>query len=1349
MSSDKIIFRHEDPHGQGDLYFVWQSGGSGVLLATTGSDGTIGVFNRQGQMQHRIVLQGLCCGFGWDADGDILGAICLGTSQLLLWDANTQKKQLIDIGLRDTPTCIMWAKQGQVVAVGTTRGNLAIYNNQTTRRIPVLGKHAKRISCGVWSKENILALGSDDKTLSLSNDEGDSLRVVQLRDLPSDMHFAEMKTDERVPGENTISVILGKRTLYLYHLPEPDSPTELGFQQRYGSLLQHKWFGDGYILLGFSLGHVVAISTHPREVGQELWQVKNHRDALTGLAVSATLRMVASCGDNSIKVHAMGNLQETAKILTLPDHTAARGIDWSADGQLMAVATAQGGLCVFVTQLHHLSAVCAPRVALLSSLAEVTIFSCSPDRNRSAPAVVTLEVEPSFIGLGPQHLVCGMNNHVWFYDLGRSLRDGALLLGDREYMAEVKEVRLTAEFCAVLCGRHALLHPIESTPSEGTERRDPRQFPDDITGMQDAVITSISLTGDFFAFATDLGAIVHFSLEQWGRSVTHRHAVGIRNLYADCDGTRVVVVDDHDVGFLYSPVTEEMLQIPDFPKKCTTVLWDSLQAQVFVACGNKLATTYVHVRHSVAKSHVIRVGETRLLADQTPLLLFDGELNLGVAGGGLTTITLNTHRVAPDAADRLGNVLRLRKFPAAWDICTELNDRDQWLKLAKAALADLEVAFAIRVFRRISCPAMVFALEELLGIEDRSFLAGRCAQLLDMADEAKRHFARSVAPREALELCRDLLQWEEAMALAENIDAEAVPAIAREYAGQLEFGGSHGEALAHYERAMQGGGHTQEHINLCKAGIARTSIKNRDFRRGIQLALELDEKHLLNDCAESLSALGQISDAAMLFERAGNWDSCCGLYIQLKNWVKVDELLHRVTSLKLHAAYAKAREADGKFQDAIRGYTAAGDLDSVVRIYLDQLSDPHSASEIVLETRSAEAAKMLARFYQQIGDTESAIQYLIMCGSVQEAYTLAERRNKVREFGELLEQYDGARSEDFLVLAQHFEAEKYTLLSGKYYFLAKMYSKALKHLLKASAFSNDENIALSLAIDCVASANDDQLTGQLIEFLLGEMDGVPKDPKLLFRLYMAKKEFREAAKAAVIIANQEQLAGKYRSAHNLLFSMYQELRRNNLSIMADMRSSLVLLHRYILVRIHIQLGDHLQAAKLLVQVATNISQFPTHVVPILTSSVIECHRAGLRASAFTFASTLMRPEYRTQIDEKYSRKVEGIVRKAPRGIKELSDEATLEMTPCAACGVQLLSMETTCHQCKTTLPICIATGQHLVADGIAACPECDFPGIKDAMIRVFDATNSCPMCGESVDSNRLKDIEDISVYLSN
>lgn len=82
------------------------------------------------------------------------------------------------------------------------------------RRVPILGKHSKRITCGAWSKENILALGGDDKTLSLSTEDGDSLRVVPLRDIPSDMHFAEMKTDERIPGENTVNIVNFLITFY-------------------------------------------------------------------------------------------------------------------------------------------------------------------------------------------------------------------------------------------------------------------------------------------------------------------------------------------------------------------------------------------------------------------------------------------------------------------------------------------------------------------------------------------------------------------------------------------------------------------------------------------------------------------------------------------------------------------------------------------------------------------------------------------------------------------------------------------------------------------------------------------------------------------------------------------------------------------------------------------------------------------------------------------------------------------------------------------------------------------------------------------------------------------------------
>lgn len=82
------------------------------------------------------------------------------------------------------------------------------------RRTPVIGKHSKKITCGAWSNENLIALGSEDKTISVSSSDGDTLRVIALRSEPSDIQFSEMKLDERVGTENTV-----RKHLSLHQMP--------------------------------------------------------------------------------------------------------------------------------------------------------------------------------------------------------------------------------------------------------------------------------------------------------------------------------------------------------------------------------------------------------------------------------------------------------------------------------------------------------------------------------------------------------------------------------------------------------------------------------------------------------------------------------------------------------------------------------------------------------------------------------------------------------------------------------------------------------------------------------------------------------------------------------------------------------------------------------------------------------------------------------------------------------------------------------------------------------------------------------------------------------------------------
>ena len=44
-------------------------------------------------------------------------------------------------------------------------------------------------------------------------------------------------------------------------------------------------------------------------VTNNLFQVKNHKDALTGIAVSVPLGKAASCGDNTVKIHELHDLK--------------------------------------------------------------------------------------------------------------------------------------------------------------------------------------------------------------------------------------------------------------------------------------------------------------------------------------------------------------------------------------------------------------------------------------------------------------------------------------------------------------------------------------------------------------------------------------------------------------------------------------------------------------------------------------------------------------------------------------------------------------------------------------------------------------------------------------------------------------------------------------------------------------------------------------------------------------------------------------------------------------------------------------------------------------------------------
>ncbi|XP_022236739.1 WD repeat-containing protein 19-like, partial [Limulus polyphemus] len=116
--------------------------------------------------------------------------------------------------------------------------------------------------------------------------------------------------------------------------------------------------------------------------------------------------------------------------------------------------------------------------------------------------------------------------------------------------------------------------------------------------------------------------------------------------------------------------------------------------------------------------------------------------------------------------------------------------------------------------------------------------------------------------------------------------------------------------------------------------IARMSLRCSDIRRGVQIAQKSESRTLKKECAEILESMKQYAEAAVLYEKGNYYDKAASLYIRLKNWNKVGELLPNVVSPKIHAQYAKAKEADGRYQEAAKAYEDARDYENVIRYKL-------------------------------------------------------------------------------------------------------------------------------------------------------------------------------------------------------------------------------------------------------------------------------------------------------------------------------------------------------------------------------------------------------------------------------
>ena len=1168
------------------------------------------------------------------------------------------------------------------------------------------------------------------------------------------LQFGDQKTDEQShEADNTVSVNLARRTILMYRLGKAGAPVELAFQNKYGDILDHWWYGDGYMMIVFSKGYLVSISTHEKEVGEELNSNKIF-DELTAAYASTKLNMVAAIGKDTVKVLDLYDWKEVKSDTRRyhRDDGEPESLQWSDDGQILTVATTAGNLFNYLMCVPALASSYGDNVAYLSSLRTVTVATESDLReitsyggaSRSTGFDVNIDVEPGFLSLGPSHIGVGMNNHAWFYEIkavGEEVT--SFQVSERDYMSSVKDIQLNGSYAAVLCGGKVNVHTIR--PTRGELLSEVRTFPGE--GDSDLTVTSMSLTDNFLICATSNGAIHHVFMEDFATINEYRHTTGtVERVYPNKSGTRLVFVDNEHKGFVLNPVDNTQIAIPKFPPAASYVLWDTQDKNVFCVADTgvtEIAVTYILRNETIRGQLVSQVSVTKVSGGVVPILMTDGEVYAQKPNGEMTSLVLTSHdglsvvrKGVDKARQTMQQFLALGRLKDAWTIALKLHNREIWLALARKAMEMLDVDLAVRVYRELKDASMVQSLEKLLHLEDKNLICGHLCLLAGDYNSAQKHFLSSSGALAALQMRRDLLHWNHALKLAETLSPEQIPEICREYAQQLEFKGEYDHAFKRYEQGVIREDNVEDrellniHNTICRNGIIRTTIRLGDVQRGKTMALQSGDKKLMLECASILESMNNDLDAAVLYVKAEAFEKAAAIYIRLKDFHSVSPIMRHITTPKLHYAFAQAKEHEGSYIEAVEAYEKARDMDSVIRICLKHINQPQRAFDIVRKTRSAEGARLIVEYCQSIGDFQAAIEFLLMAQRSDDAFALARDHNQMDAFIRALGS-NGA-TEEYLNVALYYESQQDYARAGDFYLICGEFKTAMRLYVQCGTQRLDQCIELIRKAKMDKSPDLDILIHTLQDFLIGETDGEVKDPHYIFRLYMAIGDFQQAANTALLIANQEQEHGKYKDAHRILFETQQELVAHNVPVREDIRRNLLLLHSYILVKQRVKQGDHVGAAQMLMRVAKSISKFPGHVVPILTSTVIECQRAGLKRSSYEYAAMLMRKEYRAKVDPKYRKKIEAIVRRPPQ------EEPEEEVSPCPFCDNSIPKSLVNCPFCKNSIPFCVTTGLHMVPNDWCECPSCNFPSLYSQFVPHVEAAGKCPMCSSKVDPRAIR-----------
>ncbi|CAK84014.1 unnamed protein product (macronuclear) [Paramecium tetraurelia] len=1349
MSKKSQIFEYKDDiNGRVPVIFQWSFDFN--FLVCGGDKSVIYVLDKRGKRLKDIQLptNNKLLQLEWDKDGEYVCIVQDGLNHVNLWAPFTNNSQVIQVEL-DNPKAKVsyakWSKSHGILAIGSDKGGLLFYTKKQAKKLPTMGKHSKKIISGDWNNEGYLITSGEDKFLTVSNYNSETMfESIPVKAEAKNVVWSRSKTDSREQNQRTVTAIIQQKTIIMFELGKNHKmPDELMFENKYGKIVDYTIFGDGYLVIGFSEGYVAHISTHRKEIKDEV-QSEKLLKSVDAMCTNDSLYKLAVAGDGCIK------MKYQLRKLNYPMIVV---VVWSQNGQILVVSTEKGCLFGFQTSIPTLTASYASMIALQQSFTEISIYS-TQEQSLNEISTVTLENEPNQISMSMQYFAAGLNNVVFYYKYlelkNKKAFKPAIQAIKMDYLGYVNQIILNDESAAILSNNVCTFHKIEQTGEYVKQ-----QFPDN---DQEKPILHIGLTKNFLFLLDSQSKIRVYNVFEKQFIIEFKNDYSLTKIFPNISGTRSICINNKGQGFLFEASLELLTKISEFPEKTERIIWDQKDPNLFVTQVANDLTTYIVNKNNLQQEMVHPVLEYLSMEDlqkSSPPNPSVTEIEKGVQALSLTNGTLKCFTMSRNVMGQplishsylksykgaddnneghfryfLQN-LALFKFANAHKAALNLKNLKLFDTFGRKCLENLEFDVAQKAFQAANNISMVMMIQSFKNETEKNLLFAYVAMILGQHDLAQDLFLKSSYRLGALELRSDIQDYVNALSLAKKIAPEQEPFICKRLAIQIETQGNNPEAVKMYEMAMlneklHDSKTVETHNQQCVAGIARCSIKMGDILRGSSLSRQISDPLILQEIALVCENMKFQVEAAELYEQAGCIEKAATIYITQKMFKQAAPLMNKVKSPKLLILYAKAKESEGAFQEAENVYEKAEDWENVVRLNLNQLNNIERAKFILRnKCKTVTLASMVAQYCERRGSKAEAVEFLILAEKKEQAFALAQNYNEMDSYVEHMKAFS---LEERLQVAQYFEGKNQLDKAAFHFEKAQDPMKALRLYQKAGEeFIND-------MIDLVARNKQDSLIQHLSDYINGDTDDIPKDPIFSLKLQKAIGNLQAVGRIAITIAASEQECGKYKEAHQFLYETCDDLKSSGNQIPFDLYQKLMTLHSYTLVKKITKLEEHEDLAKLLDRVCKSISQFPNGATNILTMAVIEATKANFKSMAYQWAITLMKQEYRSQINEKFKTRIENIAR------KPVKEEVPDKKTPCPFCGEFVSEFTLDCPKCSNNIPFCIASAKHIVAEQCCFCPECKFPANIQYFKRILEIEPICPLCQKQIRSQDLKEV---------